>query len=90
MNRRDAQGSFIVLIWTLIAKVKDLAKTPIVLFHPRADMVADLLLRPLIDRSMQRRLAEDASLNHRVYRFSSVDNETPPCWSGNPTKLWSR
>lgn len=78
MNKRDAQGSFIVLIWTLIGKVKELANGPIVLFHPRADVVADLLLRPVVSRSMQRRQAEEASLNHRVYRFSSSDCSSFP------------
>ena len=90
MKTRETQGSFIALIWTLIAKVKDVTNASNVLIHPQADIVADLILQPTVFRSMQRRLAEDASLNHRVYRFSNVDNATSPCWSGGPSKLYSR
>lgn len=90
MNTRNAQGSFIVLIWTLIVKVKELTNTPIVLFPTRAGMAADFLLLPVVSRSTQRRLTEDASLNERVYRFSSVSNATPACWRGNSSKLCSQ
>jgi len=90
MNKRNAQGSFIVLIWTLIGKVKELAYAPIVLIPPRAAIMTDLLLRPVITRSKQRRLAEDASSDHRVYRFSSVDNATTPCWSAGALKTSMR
>ncbi len=91
MNTQDLQGSFITLIWTLIAMVKDITNVDItkadgVPVHPRADMVADLLLQPVVSRSIQRRLIEEARLSPRVYRFSSVDNATPPCWSGRALK----
>jgi hypothetical protein len=72
MNPRDAQGSFIALIWTLIAKVKEV--TGSVCIHPRPGVVADLVLLPVVTRSVQRRQAEEANLSHRAYRFSSVDN----------------
>ncbi len=90
MNTRDTQGSFIILIWTLIARVKELTRAPIVPIHPRADLVADLFLRPMVCRSMQRRRAEDASLNHRGYRFSSFDNATSLSWSGGAPKTSTR
>ncbi len=90
MKTRDTQGSFIALIWTLIAKVKEVTNAVGIPIHPPAHMAADLLLLPVVSRSTQRRLAEDAGLNHRVYRFSSVDNATLPCWSGTPSKLYSR
>jgi hypothetical protein len=74
MKTRNGQGTFILLIWTLIAKVKQLARAPIVLLHPGADLVVDLLLWPLLLRSVQRRQAEEARLSSRVYRFSSLNN----------------
>ncbi len=90
MNTQDMQGSFITLIWTLIGKVKDVTNAESVPVPPRADMVADLLLQPMVSRSMHRELVEEALLRPRVFRFSSVDNATPPCWNGNPSKLYSR
>jgi len=44
----------------------------------------------VVSRGLQRRLAEDAGLTHRVYRFSSVDNETATCWNGGAlkTSMW--
>ena len=45
---------------------------------PRAATVADLLLQPVVSRTMQRRLAEEARLSSIVFRFSSVDNATTP------------
>ena len=90
MKPRDTKGAFISLIWTLIAKVKEVTNASGVPIHPHADVAADLLLLPVVSRSTQRRLAEDASLNLRVYRFSSVDNATSPCWSGSPSKVYSR
>ena len=35
MKTRDTQGSFILLIWTLIAKVKDVTNAPVVPIYPR-------------------------------------------------------
>jgi hypothetical protein len=90
MKTQDAQGSFITLIWTLIAKVKDVTTASSVPIPPRADMVTDLFLQPVVSRTMQRRLVEEACLNPRVFRFSSVDNATRPCWSGSSSKLFSR
>jgi hypothetical protein len=90
MNTHHMQGSFITLIWTLIAKLKEVTTANSVSIPPRAGMVADLLLRPIMSRTMQRRLAEDASLNHRVYRFSSVDKATLLCWSSSCSKLSPR
>ena len=91
MNTQDLQGSFITLIWTLIAMVKDITNVDItkadsVPVHPRADMVANLLLQPMVSRSMHRELVEEARLSPRVYRFSSVANATPACWSGRSLK----
>ena len=71
MNTRDTQGSFIILIWMLIAQVKEITKAPIASFHPRAEVLADLLLRPVIYRSVQRQQAEEARLSQRVFRYSS-------------------
>ena len=89
MKRQDGQGSFIALIWTLMATVKQITSRS-ALIHPRADAVADLLLWPVLSRSMQRRQAEEARLNPRVFRFSSVDNATSPCWRSSPPKLLTR
>lgn len=77
MKTRDTQGSFIILIWTLIVKVKEIANAPIAPVHPRADMLADLLLRPIVCRSMQRRQAEEDRLSHQVFRYSSSHSSTP-------------
>jgi hypothetical protein len=71
MKTRDKQGSFILLIRTLIAKVKELTEAPTVLLHPRDDLVADLFLRPVVCRSMQRRRADEARLSNLVFRYSS-------------------
>jgi hypothetical protein len=90
MNTRDNQGAFITLIWTLIAKVKEIADAPSGPIHPHADIEADLLLLPVVSRGTQRRLAEDATLNHRAYRFSSVDSATLACWNGRALKFSSR
>lgn len=90
MKTRDSQGAFISLIWTLIAKVKEVTNAASVPIYPHADMAADLLLLPVVSRSTQRRMAEDACFNHRVYRFSSVDNATPPCYNSGPAKLYPR
>ena len=87
MKTRDTQGSFILLIWTLILRVKELTRAPIVLLYPRANVVADLFLRPVICRSMQRRQAEEAQLSLRVYRFSSVDCSSCPGTSGGVLNL---
>ncbi len=90
MKTRDTQGAFITLIWTLIAKVKEVTQTERLPIHPRAELVAELLLQSVVSRSTQRRLAEDASLNHRVYRFSSVNNVTPACWNGSSSKIYAQ
>jgi len=78
MKTRDAQGSFITVTWTLIAKVKELADAPIVLVPPRADMADGSLLQPMISCSMHRELVKEARLDPRVLRSSSVGNVTPP------------
>jgi len=70
MKTRDTQGSFITVIWTLIGKVKELAATGVPI-PPRADLVADLLLFPVVARTTQRRLAEEARLNGLVFRYSN-------------------
>ncbi len=46
MKTRDTQGSFIILIWALIAKVEQLTNVPGVSTYPRAELVADLLTAP--------------------------------------------
>ena len=83
MKTRDTQGAFISLIWTLIAKVKQITTASSVPIHPHADMAADLLLQPVVSRSTQRRLAEDVSLSYQVYRFSSVNNATSALLAGS-------
>ena len=90
MKTRDTQGSFINLIWTLIAKVKEVTNASSVPIHPRADVARDLLLQPVVFRSLQRRQAEEARLSPRVFRFSSVDNATLPCWTGGRSKTSTR
>jgi hypothetical protein len=90
MKAQGTQGSFITVIWTLIAKVKEVTGIASVPIHPRVDVVSDLLLQPLVSRSIQRRLVEEARLSPRVYRFSSSDNFVPPGWSGSPSRLFSR
>jgi len=89
MKTRQTHGAFIALIWALMRKVEEVT-TGSVCTHPRPDMAADLLLQPVVSRGLQRRLAEDAGLTHRVYRFSSVDNETATCWNGGAlkTSMW--
>ena len=77
MKTRDTQGSFITVIWTLIAMVRECTSRTGAPNHPRAEMVADLLLLPVVSRTMQRRLAEEARLTHLVFRYSS----SPPCAS---------
>jgi len=77
MNTRQAQGSFVALIWTLIVMVKETVNAPAVPISPRASAVADLLLQPVVSRSMQRRQAEEARLSPRVYRFSSAGHASP-------------
>jgi hypothetical protein len=77
MKTRDTQGSFILVIWTLIAKVKDVTNAAIVPIHPHADMVAGLFLRPVICRSLLRRQAEEHRLNQRVFRYCSSQPPTP-------------
>ena len=78
MKTENTQGSFMLLIWTLIAQVKDLTNAPMVPILPRADVAADLLLLPVVSRGMQRRQAEEARLADRVYRFSSSDCSSFP------------
>jgi hypothetical protein len=70
MKTRDTQGSFITIIWTLIGKVKELAATGVPI-PPRAELVADLLLFPVVTRTMQRRQAEETRLGGLVFRYSS-------------------
>lgn len=89
MKTRDTQGSFIILIWTLIAKVKEVISVGSVSIHPRADVVAGLFLLPVVTRSIQRRQAEEAGIRDRVFRFSS-DGPTFPCWSGGASRIPSR
>ena len=90
MKTKYTQGSFITLIWTLEAKVKDVTTASGVPIHPRADMVAHLLLQPVVFRTMQRRLAEEARLCARVFRFSNSGDPVPVGLSGRPSKLFSR
>lgn len=71
METHDTQGLFMIIIWTLIARVKELTESPIVPIHPRADLVTDLFLRPVISRSIRRQEAEDARLRNRIFRYSS-------------------
>jgi hypothetical protein len=86
MKTRNTQGSFISLIWTLIVTVKRITATPCVLIYPHSDVVASLLLRPVISRCVQRRQAEEARLSQRVFRYSSSPCNTPSYtssfWSG--------
>jgi hypothetical protein len=87
MKTRDTQGSFIILIWALIAKVEQLTNVPGVSTYPRAELVADLLLRPLVCRSMQRQQAEEARLSQRVFRYSGSHPSTPSCASSSLSRL---
>ena len=83
MKTRDTQGSFITLIWTLLAKVKDVINANCVPIHPRADVVADLFLRPVVCRSIQRRQAEEARLSNFVFRYSSSPPRATSCASSS-------
>jgi len=76
MKTREPQGSFIILIWTLMTKVQQVC-TAGVPIHPRADSVADLLLRPLVSRVALRRRAEEGRFSNLVVRYSSYH----PCAS---------
>jgi len=87
MSTRDTQGSFIRIIWALIVKVKELTATSVPI-HPRADVVADLLLLPVVTRGTQRRQAEEARLSHMVFRYSSSNPCASSCASSSP--LWGR
>ena len=71
MKTRDTQGAFISLIWTLIAKVKEVTNASSIPIHPHAHMAADLILLPVVSRCTQRRQAEEARLSERVFRYSS-------------------
>ncbi len=71
MKTRDTHGAFIILIWTLIAKVQRFTEASCVPIYPRADMVTGLLLCPVIGRCMLRRQAEEARLSQQVFRYSS-------------------
>ena len=77
VKTRNTQGSFIILIWTLIAKVKQIANAPVVPTYPRADIMPSLLLCPVICRCTQRRQAEEARLSQRVFRYSSSQSNPP-------------
>jgi hypothetical protein len=77
MKARSTQGSFIILIWTLIATVKRITAAPCVFVYPRADKVASLLLHPVLCRCMQRRQADEARLSQRVFRYSSSSSDAP-------------
>jgi hypothetical protein len=77
MKSQDKQESLIIVIWALIAKVKQLTNASGVTIYPPAEMVADLLLRPIVCRSIQRRQAEEASVSQRVFRYSSSHPSTP-------------
>ena len=82
MKTRESQGSFITVIWALIGKVKEVCAAGVPI-HPRADLVAGLVLRPVVVRSMQRRLAEEAQLSNRVFRYSSSHSCAASCASSN-------
>ena len=82
MKTRDTQGSFITVLWALIGKVKEVAETGVPI-RRRADLVADLLLLPVVARSTQRRLAEEARLSNRVSRYSSSHSCEASCASSN-------
>lgn len=77
MKTQNTQGSFILLIGTLIAKVQQFAYAPGVPLHPRGVMVASFLLRPLLCRCTQRRQAEEARLSQGVFRYCSSPSNTP-------------
>jgi hypothetical protein len=90
MRTHDTQGSFIALISTPTAAVEETGTAESVSIHPRADFVAALLLEAVVFRSMQRRLAEEARLTPKVYRFSSIDDDTPAHGSGNSSAFCQR
>jgi hypothetical protein len=84
MRTQDTQGSFITLIRTFLAKAKEVsdvapaastADTGSVPVHPRADVVANLLLLRVLSGKLQERLADQDRLGDRVFRYSSSD----PC-----------
>ena len=83
MKTRDTQGSFITLIWTLMAKVKEITNGNGVITYPRADMVADLLLLPVVSRTMQRQLVEEARVSNLVFRYSSSPPRASSCASSS-------
>lgn len=82
MKTRDTQGSFITVIWELIAKVKEVVAGSFPI-HPRADVVAGLLLLPVISRMTQRRLAEEARLGDMVFRYNSSSSRASSCASSS-------
>jgi hypothetical protein len=82
MKTRGTLGPFITVIWELIAKVKEVAAGSFPI-HPRADVVADLLLLPVISRMTQRRVAEEARLSDMVFRYSSSSSCASSCASSS-------
>ena len=84
MRTQNRQGSFITLIRTLLTKAKEVsdvaanADTQSSPIHPRAEVVANLLVLRAISVRMQERLAEEERLAERVFRYSSSD----PCAAG--------
>ena len=87
MKTREMQGSFIALISTPTVKEVAAESVPI---HPRANFMAELLLQSVVSRTTQRRLAEDASLSDRVYRFSSANPSFSSCWRVDASRSSAR
>ncbi len=91
MRTQDTQGTLITLIRTFLAKTKEISDvasadsivdTASVSLHPRADVVANLLMLRVLFMKIQKRLADEDRLSERIFRYSSSN----PC---SPTGAFS-
>lgn len=86
MKMRDTQRALITFLRTLVTKVNNVATVPAIAMdatsdavsvYPRAGMAADLFLLRALSKTIQSRLAEEARVTERTFRFSSGDSILP-------------
>jgi hypothetical protein len=86
MRTQDTQGSFITLIQRFLAKVKEISDVASAdstvdiasgSVHPRADVVANLLMLRVLSLKIQKRLADEERVSERIFRYCSSNPQTP-------------
>lgn len=93
MRTQKTQGSFITLIRTFLAKAKEVsdvasnASTDGAPVHPRADVVANLLVLRALSSKIQERLAEDDRGGERVFRYNSSPPSKPSYASSSSSEV---